>query len=629
MGIGKIHSKNAAKGKTSLAAKLTVNKYENADMALNLIAHICTADTDLSVEDNFKVYKDYIVGMRDRFLEEANINEGDSVDRLPSLQEACMWPFQALPDEMEKTNGIFSQTIAVCGGYSSGKSSFLNNLLETKNALPTGIEPVSMINTYINFPKDARQLTVKGRNVKGKFVLLNKEVLDCIQHSSKNKIYVGSVLDSLYIDLPLPASKEYLKGLTFIDTPGYNNSQNANQENNVRDSDTAMKAMRDADAIIWCVDITNGTIPKSDIDMLNRVAEDGKNSPLVIVLTRLDKKRDQAVSIMKGVENTCKNSLKLTPVDILAYSSADGSALSLSTMINGKKNVVSSSLLLGSTFDILKKKGLQPHGIEYWTGKIRSYFNQEIDACDSQMEYLEQQRIILADAKDKAYRNEMKQRDRVPSTAERIRNVLIHSCSDLFDDKKKLLDIIEQILKESGYEIPLDQQYKDVVSLKKEFRRYLDFLKKEAVKTVQLLNDCAQKALGDIGRRMRKMQEMKEEHDTDVFSSIAGDNVPRFLACFSEGVRLTDCNEQGFSPVTFAARCSNYAMVKFFIRHNVDLSLKDQRGYNALETAAIYHCQDICELIVKARPNLVYQSQPLDRLADNTKFMDWISNLKN
>lgn len=699
MGIGKWKSKNAAKGKTSKAAFLKVNKYENADMALNLIAHICTSDTDLSVEDDFKAYKQHVDSMRDRFLEKAGINvdKGDeSVDRLALLQKACLLPFNELPDEMESTNGNFSQTIAVCGGYSSGKSSFLNNLLETKNALPTGIEPVSMINTYINCPQNARQLTVKGRNIKGNLVLLNREVLDCIQHSSKNKVFVGSVLDTLYIDLPLPAGKEYLKGLTFIDTPGYNNSQNANQENNLRDYDTALKAMRDADAIIWCVDINNGTIPKSDIDMLNRVAASGKDCPLVIVFTRLDKKRDQAMNIMKDAEKTCKRSLKLSPVDILAYSSTDGSVVSLLASKYRKKDIEPSALL-GSTFSLLKKNGLQPYGVEYWTRKVQSCFQQEMDACNERIGDLEQYRLQLADEKDKAYRNGEEQTKNISFMAT-LKDVLVDSYSNLFNDRKRLVDWfieacdgwanalnreqelfensngfskksylkglynkdfekqnqlcdkfnnthptkewspddrkqllgkIEQSLKDSGYEIPLEQQYKDVVDLKKAFRTYMQFLKEESIKTTQLLNSCAQKAFDDIDKRLRKMQEVKEEHDTDVFSAIAGDNMPRFLACFSDGVKLTECNEQGFSPITFAARCSNNAMVKFFIMHvHVgDLSIKDQRGYNALETAAIYHCQDICELIAKAAPDLVYQSQPLDKLADNTKFIDWISNL--
>lgn len=293
MGIDKLKKKSVASGRKSAATFLKVNKYENSDMALSLIAHICTKDTDISVENFFADYNQHVNSMTDRFREEVGIdveNGDDSIDRLASLEDACRMAYWLLPEEMENTNGHFSRTIAVCGGYSSGKSSFLNNLMETSNALPTGIEPVSMINTYINCPKDATQLTIKGRNVKDKLVRLNREVLDCIQHSSKTKVSVRSVLDTLYIDLPLPKDKDYLKELTFIDTPGYNNSSEANAENNQTDKETAQDAMRSADAIIWCIDMEAGTISKNDFDMINSVNNGDDNQiPVLIVFTKMDK----------------------------------------------------------------------------------------------------------------------------------------------------------------------------------------------------------------------------------------------------------------------------------------------------------------------------------------------------
>lgn len=89
---------------------------------------------------------------------------------------------------------------------------------------------------------------------------------------------------------------------------------------------------------------------------------------------------------------------------------------------------------------------------------------------------------------------------------------------------------------------------------------------------------------------------------------------------------MTKCNSQGFSPLTYVAKNSNNAMMKFLIAHDADLSMKDKNGYNALETAAIYHCQDICELLIHVDKGLVFESQPLAKLADNDRFEKWISN---
>lgn len=703
MGIDKLKKKSVASGKKSAATFLKVNKYENSDMALNLIAHICTKDTDISVVNLFSDYINHVNSMTDRFREEESIDtdKGDySVDRLYSLEDACRMPYWLLPDEIENTNGHFSQTIAVCGGYSSGKSSFLNNLLETSNALPTGIEPVSMINTYINCPKDATQLTVKGRNVKDKLVRLNREVLDCIQHSSKTKVYVGSVLDTLYIDFPLPKDKDYLKELTFIDTPGYNNSNDVNSENNQSDKQTAQEAMGDSDAIIWCIDIEAGTISKNDFDMINSVNDGEDNQlPVLIVFTKMDKKpADEVAGILEEAKKKCERYLTVQPIDIIAYSSfkKENYVVSLSALENGKSHV-DSSTLLKSTFTLLKQKAGEPQNVDYWCSKVKSYFSQEIEASNEQLDYLEGMRLKLADRKDEVFRSKGEQDENTSINLNDIKDIMLDNYDELHDygsflaeqlaaeiqlcgealdreyewdnssmfagsdslrrrhnhandvhqsvldsiegheypgtytkkDRKELYNMIESYINYGDNTLDestdVEQQYKDVVELKAKFKDYVGFLKRELIETPRILRECSKNALAEVDKRISKMQSVNQVEHTDIFSAIAGDNVPKFLECFSTGVDLTKCNEQGFSPITFVARCSNNVMMKFFIRHHVDFTMKDRRGYNALETAAIYHCQDICELLMDADNNLIYESQSLGKLADNSIFKDWIS----
>lgn len=639
MGIDKLKRKSVASGRKSAATFLKVNKYENSDMALSLIAHICTKDTDISVENFFTDYTQHVNSMTDRFREEVGIdveNGDDSIDRLASLEDACQMAYWLLPDEMENTNGHFSRTIAVCGGYSSGKSSFLNNLLETSNALPTGIEPVSMINTYINCPKDATQLTIKGRNVKGKLVRLDREVLDCIQHSSKTKVSVRSVLDTLYIDLPLPKGKDYLKELTFIDTPGYNNSSEANAENNQTDKDTAQDAMGSADAIIWCIDMEAGTISKNDFDMINSVNDgDDHQIPVLIVFTKMDKKpADEVFGILKDAKKKCKRYLNVQPIDIMAYSSVkkDNYVVSLTALERGCSHV-NSPELLKSTFSLLKQKAGDPQNVDYWCNKVKSYFQQEIEASNEQLDYLEDVRQKLVDKKDEVFRSKGKQDDDTAVILDAIKEIMLdnYDFPGTYDKKtrKNLFKKIEESInfqdKSFDESSDVEQQYKDVVELKAQFKAYIEYLKKESVEVPRILRDCSKNALAEIDKRIKKMQSVKQIEHTDIFSAIAGDNLPKFLECFSAGVDLTVCNEQGFSPITFVARCSNNVMMKFLIRHQVDLTMKDRRDYNALETAAIYHCQDICELLMDADNNLIYESKPLGQLADNTKFKDWIS----
>lgn len=167
--------------------------------------------------------------------------------------------------------------------------------------------------------------------------------------------------------------------------------------------------------------------------------------------------------------------------------------------------------------------------------------------------------------------------------------------------------------------------YKDVMRGKKVLKQYVNFLMKESTHADSIFRECCEKAMKDINNRLRQMQDIEEAPAVDVFTAIAGDNTEQFLECFSDGVDITKCNNQGFSPLTFIARCSNNAMMKFLIDQDVDLSLKDKRGYNALETAAIYHCRDICEMLIDYDKSLIDDSKPLAELANNDKFEQWIA----
>lgn len=142
---------------------------------------------------------------------------------------------------------------------------------------------------------------------------------------------------------------------------------------------------------------------------------------------------------------------------------------------------------------------------------------------------------------------------------------------------------------------------------------------------VATLKDSYNRAVKAVKQHQEKLQQIEREQDMNIFSAISGDDYGRFLSCFSQGVDLSVCNNGGFSPLTWAVRSGNNEMVKFFITHDADLSMKDKRGYNALETAVMCHYQDICEMLIEADRSLVYESQPLVKLADMNTFTKWIA----
>lgn len=676
---------------------------------LDLISHICTSGMDLSVRDEFTPYRDKSSQLEEDYSK-INTREAENpfVDAsINDLTESCAAPFAMMPVYLDHSGFSDAINVAVGGGYSSGKSSFLNNITGIGAVLPTGIEPVSMINTYISFSDKVTKLIVSGKNCKGHVVKLNREVLDCIQHSSKSKVYVSSVLDELYIKVPVSKDREHLKGLVFIDTPGYNNSDNANKENGKKDIDTASDALEDSDALFWCIDAEAGTISQRDIEMLNQLIDynDG-NYPFVIVFNKMDKKpANDLVKILQSAEKICKSKLKIQPIDIIGFSSIGESAIY--SLKNKQKATTRGGVMkvLASILYKMKDGFSNTRSVSYWTNRLAYCFDQEIEYCDEKLAELENKRKELAKKKADAFSksetsNEEKfsfVKDHLPV----VEDVIIKSYDDIIDSRDGLIDLFNRAMKgwskaldredqwaektgffsdasnlqrqsnnavneynrimtaaeencdefqfwntesrkedldliRQAYEYydsadedvqdSLKEDYDNTVSSKETISIYKSFLQKKKQEIVRVFTTCCENAIKKNEKRLRALQNIKEEEETDVFSAIANDNMNRFLDCFSNGVDLTKCNSQGYSPLTYVAKNSNNAMMKFLIDHEVDLSLKDKNGYNALETAAIYHCQDICELLINADKGLLMESQSLTKLAANDRFENWISN---
>ena len=709
MGFDGIKNKSASMGKKPMSAFLKVNKYENPQTVLDLISHICTSGMDLSVRDEFTPYRDKCSQLEEDYSK-INTREAENpfVDAsINDLTESCAAPFAMMPVYLDHSGFSDAINVAVGGGYSSGKSSFLNNITGIGAVLPTGIEPVSMINTYISFSDKVTKLIVSGKNCKGHVVKLNREVLDCIQHSSKSKVYVSSVLDELYIKVPVSKDREHLKGLVFIDTPGYNNSDNANKENGKKDIDTASDALEDSDALFWCIDAEAGTISQRDIEMLNQLIDynDG-NYPFVIVFNKMDKKpANDLVKILQSAEKICKSKLKIQPIDIIGFSSIGESAIY--SLKNKQKATTRGGVMkvLASILYKMKDGFSNTRSVFYWTNRLAYCFDQEIKVCDESLADLEKNRKELAKKKADAFSksatsNEEKfsfVNDHLPI----VEDVIIKSYDEILNSRDGMIDLFNRAMKgwsialyregqwaeKTGFfsdasnlqrqsnnavkeynrvvtaaeencdefqfwntesrkndldlireayehydsadeddQDSLKEDYDNIVASKETISIYKSFLQKKKQEIVRVFTTCCENAIKKNVKRLRALQNIKEEEETDVFSAIANDNMNRFLDCFSNGVDLTICNSQGYSPLTYVAKNSNNAMMKFFIDHEVDLSLKDKNDYNALETAAIYHCQDICELLINADKGLLMESQSLTKLAANDRFENWISN---
>ncbi|ADO05678.1 dynamin family protein [Helicobacter pylori] len=165
--------------------------------------------------------------------------------------------------------------VAVGGGFSAGKSSFLNHLLGLK--LSIGLDKTTAIPTYCL--KGEREVLM-GCSQNGGLVELPDFSFD---HKTLNAFGfdLKSIMPFMILSAPLP-----FKHLCFIDTPGYNPS---NQGYTGGDRQASEEYLANAKSILWVIDCQHGTIQSDDLDYLQELYEEhGKQ--VFIVLNKADRK---------------------------------------------------------------------------------------------------------------------------------------------------------------------------------------------------------------------------------------------------------------------------------------------------------------------------------------------------
>ncbi len=195
-------------------------------------------------------------------------------------KEIALLALQEIKNELQLVASfpsLFQKSmVAVGGGFSAGKSSFLNHLLGLKLKLPKDREPTTAIPTYCF--KDKREVLM-GCSQNGGMVELPDFSFD---HKTLNAFDFD--LKSIMPSMLLSAPSVLFEFLCFIDTPGYNPS---NQGYTGGDRQASKEYLNHAKHILWFISCERGGIEKSDLDYLQELYEEhGKQ--VFIVLSRAD-----------------------------------------------------------------------------------------------------------------------------------------------------------------------------------------------------------------------------------------------------------------------------------------------------------------------------------------------------
>ncbi len=253
----------------------------------DLIARILNAKT------NNEGLEEYQSILDNEFLEFAS-----GVDSLKE-KEIALLTLQEIQKELQLVASypsLFQKTIvAVGGGFSAGKSTFLNNLLGLKLKLPEDLKPTTAIPTYC---LKGKKEVLMGFSQNGGMVEL--------PHLKFNHQFLKSLGFNLKEIMPfmlLSAPSVPFEFLCFIDTPGYNPG---NQGYTGGDKQASKESLKHAKHILWLVSCERGGIESDDLEFLQDLYEEGKQ--VFIVLSRADRRtKSQLEEVATKIRETLKD----------------------------------------------------------------------------------------------------------------------------------------------------------------------------------------------------------------------------------------------------------------------------------------------------------------------------------
>ncbi|GAA7350474.1 acyl carrier protein [Helicobacter pylori] len=235
----------------------------------DLIARILNAKT------NNEGLEEYQSILDNEFLKFAS-----GVDSLKE-KEIALLTLQEIKKELQLVASypsLFQKTIvAVGGGFSAGKSTFLNNLLGLKLKLPEDTLPTTAIPTYCF---KGKKEVLMGFSQNAGMVELPHLTFD---HNFLNSL--GFNLKEIMPLMLLSAPSVPFEFLCFIDTPGYNPG---NQGYTGVDKEASKEYLSRAEHILWLINCERGGIESDDLEYLQELYEEGRQ--VFIVVSRADRR---------------------------------------------------------------------------------------------------------------------------------------------------------------------------------------------------------------------------------------------------------------------------------------------------------------------------------------------------
>lgn len=209
---------------------------------------------------------------------------------------------------------IGKTVVALGGGFSSGKSSFLNSIMN-QSILPEDINPSTSVPTYIVNDNDVSAFGINSFNSK---VNLDINDIKYLSHgfgknSGGKEITLGHLLTNLFISVP---SQPY-KNIVMLDTPGYSKADSISYSAKT-DEKIARNQLNSANYIVWFITADSGIITDSDVKFLQSIDAE---IPVLVLINKADKIMPNELNEVNTKVRSILETKKIDVIDVLNYSS--------------------------------------------------------------------------------------------------------------------------------------------------------------------------------------------------------------------------------------------------------------------------------------------------------------------
>ena len=199
-------------------------------------------------------------------------SSGNLAQELSALEDVLM---DYLAAQRGHRDSVGLLTVAVVGDFNSGKSTFINGLLE-KDLCPTGEEPTtSSVTHFIHGDRER----IEREEPAGHRQLVEKPEYDSqVRHQKTG--------DQEPCIFHISVKASVLEHIRLVDTPGFN-APPPNRD----DTRVTQEAIKGADALIVLMDICKGNPTKSLLEQLDRLQPDsqaGSRPPMFLLLNKAE-----------------------------------------------------------------------------------------------------------------------------------------------------------------------------------------------------------------------------------------------------------------------------------------------------------------------------------------------------